>query len=336
MKRIVALAVAWLVCTSAAISAEPTADDYLNFFKPVVGEWIVKAKIGDKMMKGTFSCKLSPSKRCLVWYGSAIAPYGASQSVDGYDPMAKKWKGCAFSADGGHQVTTYLVVDPNSLKGNKAEFKCEATEAKANGEEIKWRWQTVFILGKDEWRILTTEQTKNGEKTPDEEYVYERKATAAEVKQPALPANIAKELEFFLGEWKAQGNQAGKTLTGRWSAKWAPQKQCILLNALFTLDGEEAHGTGISGWDNSKEEVVTRTFYSNGVVEDIRYKLASPGVLKGVHTVSAKGKSLKADCEVRAKQPNEWTFTSKANALSGNEKGDVSIRLIRLTAKPKK
>lgn len=175
MKRFLALVVAWLFCISVGMSAEPAGEDYLNFFRPFVGEWAVKAKIGDKPGEGTFSCTLSPTKRCLVWYATAIAPYSAAQSVDGYDPVAKKWTGCSFTAEGSHQVTTYLCADPQSLKSNKAEFQCEATEAKADGEVVKWRWHVTFIKDTNKWTVLTTEQTRNGEKTPDEEVVYERK-----------------------------------------------------------------------------------------------------------------------------------------------------------------
>jgi hypothetical protein len=161
-------------------------------------------------------------------------------------------------------------------------------------------------------------------------------AKAAEATRTALPDNIAKELGFFVGEWTAEGNLAGTPLKGSWSARWAPQKHCILLSALFTLDGEEVHGTGITGWDNSKEEVVTRTFFSNGAMEDIRYKLASPGVLKGIHTVSTRGEPFKANCEVRTEQFDKWTFKSTVSALSGTKEADTTIHLARLEAEPKK
>jgi len=176
MKRIVASAVTWLVCTSVAISSEPTADDYLNFFKPLIGEWTAKITVGEKAGQGTFSCRLSPTKRCLVWYGASNLPLPNTHSIDGYDPVAKKWKGFAFAADGSHRVTMYQAADADSLKVDKAEFKCEATEAKADGEVVKWRWQTTFILGRDTCKVLYTALADSeGEKAPDVEFIYERK-----------------------------------------------------------------------------------------------------------------------------------------------------------------
>lgn len=175
MKRIAALILAWLVCTSVVISSEPTADDYLKFFEPLLGEWAMTAKIGDTVGEGTFSCRLARTGNCLLWYGSAIAPYPASQSLDGYDPVLKKWKGCSFSADGRHQVITYLPTDAEALKSNRAEFKCEATESKATGEVVTWEWKATFVFGDNEWKLFIKDQIKNGEKTPDEEIVYKRK-----------------------------------------------------------------------------------------------------------------------------------------------------------------
>jgi hypothetical protein len=175
MNRVAFSVVAFLLCTSVAVSAEPTGDDYLKFFKPLAGNWTVKAKIGDKNAEGTFTCRLSQTKRCLVWYGSAMASYPAAQSVDGFDPATKKWTGCAYTAAGDRTITTCVVDDPAALKGKEATFTVEMTEIKADGKINKWQVKNVFILGKDECKIIAKEQMRNGEKLPDEEFVYQRR-----------------------------------------------------------------------------------------------------------------------------------------------------------------
>lgn len=225
------------------------------------------------------------------------------------------------------------------------------------GETAAWAETVVWSRDGDKWLVDIADGVASGVFSfiDQDTYTYEcqfrgddgsenrwhftakrKKASpAAEAKPSALPDHIAKELNFFVGEWAVEGQQAGKPVTGRWSARWSPQKECILLNAFFAVDGEVAHGTGMSGWDSTTEEIVTRTFFSNGALEDIRYKLVSPGVLRGAHTASAKGKSFKGDCEIRTKQPDEWTFNSKASALSGKEQEAVSLRLERVGNKSK-
>lgn len=54
-------------------------------------------------------------------------------------------------------------------------------------------------------------------------------APTAEVKQTALPDNIVKELRFFVGEWTVEGDVLGKSLKGRWSTRWSPEKHCLLI-----------------------------------------------------------------------------------------------------------
>lgn len=164
----------------------------------------------------------------------------------------------------------------------------------------------------------------------------EKKAAKASTTPTALPPNIAKELGFFVGDWAMDGTVAGKALTGRWSGKWAPEKQCILIRSELTLDGQQACSNGVSSWDAGKGEIVTVQFFSNGVMEEIRYKLASPGVLKGTYSVSAGGEPIKADCEVRTKRPNEWTFSSAVNIFDRSKEGKFTLRCVRLTAKPTK
>lgn len=157
-----------------------------------------------------------------------------------------------------------------------------------------------------------------------------------DAKQSALPDNIVKELNYYVGEWTVEGNLAGKPLKGRWSSRWANQKQCLLVTSSLNLDGEQVHANGVSGWDAGRQEIVTMAFFSNGVLEDIRYKVASPGVLKGVYTVSAEGEPFKADVEVRTKQPNEWTFKSSVNVFAMDKKDELSLRFVRMELKPKK
>ncbi|MGI6414824.1 MAG: hypothetical protein ACOX1P_04080 [Thermoguttaceae bacterium] len=157
-----------------------------------------------------------------------------------------------------------------------------------------------------------------------------------EAKQTALPDRIAKELGFFVGEWVVEGDLAGKALTGRWSARWARQRHCLLISSLLILDGERVSSNGISGWDAGKKELVTVQFFSNGVLEDTRYQLASPGVMKGVYTVSAEGEPLKVACEVQTNQPKEWTFKSAVNVFDNKKQAEFTIRFVRSEAQPKK
>lgn len=157
----------------------------------------------------------------------------------------------------------------------------------------------------------------------------------AEPVQSALPADIQNDLGFFVGEWRAEGDVLGMGLTGRWIAKWAPARHCLLITYPLILDGQEITGHGVMGWDSAAKELLIQMFYSDGTMETARYKRESPGLFKGSFVGSANGESSKAACEVRTQQPNEWTFKT-IGRTGGKIPGELSVRFIRSEIKPKK
>jgi hypothetical protein len=130
--------------------------------------------MGDKTAEGTFSAKASPTTRCIVSFGSAIFQYPAFEAIEGYDPGSKMWKWSAFNAAGEHWVT-YCSADAEALKGSRPTYKYETTVAKPDGKKDVWRGKLTITFGKDEFRSVFSENTLNGEKQPDEQYVYTRK-----------------------------------------------------------------------------------------------------------------------------------------------------------------
>jgi hypothetical protein len=172
----------------------------------------------------------------------------------------------------------------------------------------------------------------DGEKQPPLHDVYQKVATA-ETSQTALPEDVVKELRFFVGEWTVEGDVLGMALKGRWSARWAPQRHCLLISYPLTLDGKEVLGNGVMGWDTAKKEVLAQMFYSNGAMENVRYTVDSPGVFKGTLVGSTEGEAGNAACEVRIKRPNEWTFKTTGHTIGGRQEGEFSVRFVRVGGK---
>ncbi|MHB0960084.1 MAG: hypothetical protein ACYC0X_19885 [Pirellulaceae bacterium] len=75
-------------------------------------------------------------------------------------------------------------------------------------------------------------------------------------------------------------------------------------------------------------------FYENGVMENVRYTVESPGVFKGDIAGSAGGVAWTATCELRTKRPNEWTFNTTGFTVDGKQEGELSIRFVRTEPKP--
>jgi hypothetical protein len=79
-----------LFLTASPVPAsEPTAEDYIEFMKPLVGSWKSTDEQGGKTTRGTWTYRLAPNKKCFLMHSEDES--GPSvQTVDGYDPVTKK------------------------------------------------------------------------------------------------------------------------------------------------------------------------------------------------------------------------------------------------------
>ena len=158
----------------------------------------------------------------------------------------------------------------------------------------------------------------------------------AEATQSAMPDNVRKELDFFVGQWSVEGEIGGEAFKGRWSARWSHHKHCLLVSSDFTLGDERVYASGFSGWNAADQQLVTMTLFSNGVLEDIRYKSVSPGQLKGIYTVSTGEGPTQSECVVRTESPDEWTFESSVSVFGQKEKEKFVLHVVRLKEEAKK
>lgn len=169
------VAVLSLVSVATSFAAEPTADDYIGFFKPLFGEFDAKAKVGDKQAETQLRCRLLANKKCCITSLGEVPPYPAFTSIDGYDPSAKKWKMTGFDTAGDHWIT-YLWADAETLKNReRGSLNASAQQIKPDGTVIEWKGKWTYTFADGKIVVFITEQTRNGEKTPDEEYAYTRK-----------------------------------------------------------------------------------------------------------------------------------------------------------------
>jgi len=242
----------------------------------------------------------------------------------------------------GWESKTQRITEWGFWNGNPAlEFTSWAETVMWSKEGDNWRVQregvnglyTIIDQNTHKW-----ECTFKGDDGSENSWHYtatrRTAAPAAQIKQAALPDNIVKELRFFVGEWTVEGDAPGKSLKGSWSAKWAPEKHCLLLRFPLALNGEEVFGNGVMGWDTATKEILMQMFYSNGVMEHVRCRLESPGVFTGTLVGSAGGEAIEAACEMRTNRPNGWTFKTTGNTVGGRQEGELDVRFVRTEPRP--
>ncbi len=279
------LALAALLAGSVAPAAEPTAEDYLNFLRPVIGQWNVTVRIGDQTAETTFSARLSPSKRSIVSSSGKVLQYPAFDAIEGYDASAKKWKWTAFVSDGGHTVA-YSTADAAELKGNEATFHIESLVVNADGTTDKWQSALTITTAENEWKQCFRNVRLNGEKQPDEEWVYVR---------PTKPqADGEKVFRTFAnhaigGTWTAtiEGQQLEHTY------RWLDGGRFMQLSG----KGGLAPYSGIVGVDPRTGNCAWWNFNENGAVSANVMTLEADGVW----LLEGRGAGPKGDIRYRGK-----------------------------------
>ena len=84
--------------------------------------------------------------------------------------------------------------------------------------------------------------------------------------QAQIPAHIQAEMQFLVGDWTTDARFNDVVQKGRYSAQWAPDKQCLILNI---RQGDFA-GTGIAGWDPATKEWVETWYRADGARVEVR------------------------------------------------------------------
>jgi hypothetical protein len=96
-----------------------------------------------------------------------------------------------------------------------------------------------------------------------------------------LPDEVAKELDYYVGDWTYEWSLDGNTYTGKWSVKWSPDKSCLLSHWSGVGPDGPGSGTKITGWDVQKDQMVDLDFGSDGAHVLSRYSKASGTLWQG-------------------------------------------------------
>jgi hypothetical protein len=156
--------------------AKSAAAQHFDFWKPLTGNWKTRTESGGKSFDGTYSSQAGSSNLCYVTSGSG-GPEGASNSVDGYDPLLRTWKASGYSAAGDSWTLLVHVTNLDQLKtlqaGAKGTYQTYRALASGTTETETGSW--VFPSWDDKERILKITNTiKNGQPQPDVTIRYER------------------------------------------------------------------------------------------------------------------------------------------------------------------
>jgi hypothetical protein len=168
----------------AAVAEEPTADDYIELWKPLVGTWKKVVVVDGKTVEGTSLFTLSRTKKCLVTYSEGCL-HPASEAIHGYDPVAKQWKVTSYDADGGYAVEVVTVKDMKKGKvlGPDYSTTSEMVRHSKDGKKTTISATVKYMAyGEDRIEAISTDRKEDGQSRPDMKFVMERRSCGGDAK----------------------------------------------------------------------------------------------------------------------------------------------------------
>jgi hypothetical protein len=315
-----------ILVTPAAVAQELTADDYIAFWKPVVGSWKTTTEMDGKVLPGAWRARLSANGKCLVtYYEGGHAP--SSQSIDGYDPVSKKWTLVGFDAGGAFVLLTIEFADmkPGKTLGKGVigkhvihvfdkDGKTTTTTSTMTCTEIDEK-QMVFVF---------SDVKRDGEPKPDWKWALERQP---EGRRPppiskASPATVANALNAddyielwkpLVGSWKSVLESDGKTTDGTWRTRLSRNQKCFVTYG--TGGGYPATQT-IDGFDPATKKWTVFGFDADGTFS------IDAGQISDMQKGKRVGKGLTCKGEVRRftkdGKTTTLTYTFTCKELSDN------------------
>jgi hypothetical protein len=149
--------------------------------------------------------------------------------------------------------------------------------------------------------------------------------------EPNIPKEVLSSMDYYVGKWKGEGNEAGAELRYQLTTRWAPGKHCTILNARMRTPDGVVKTTLVSGWDALKMEVVDVSYMSDASHSIERWKIVSPTIEEATSTgVSASGKPTKALFRIEKRSADEFILKVTNRVEGDKQKPDIVIEYIRV------
>jgi hypothetical protein len=134
----------------------------------------------------------------------------------------------------------------------------------------------------------------------------------------ALPDEVIRELDYYVGTWTYEWKMDGTTYTGKWSVEWSPDKSCLLSHWSSVGPDGPGKGTKITGWDLQKNEMVDLDFGDNGAHILSRYKNTSGTLWEG-HGTGATSEGEVETCKYQLKLDSDKFIWMRMEVKQGDE-----------------
>lgn len=308
-----------MIAAAAVLGQQPDVESPMyKHLEPLgyfVGEWQAKSQIPANVPPSNELGDIA-GKTVVLTTSVEWAPGKCAQivHVDYHMQNVVRIRGTAIRSwdqkpDGSGEICErFFTTHKGTWKGTWKKVDEQTWEHKYTGVDLdgkKCKGTRVYKLeNKNKYILREKDRFEDGEPIPDIQWEFERQKKAP---TPSDEASI-KELEFLIGEWKAESEGGGKTL---WTFEWNPNKN-VIENVVTGVDANgdiKFENRGMMGWDPRSRRIVNRCFARDGEATDFFWEKQTDGVWKSWHG-GGKGSGT-----VTVIDGNTWRITGAKTTL---------------------
>ena len=345
------LGAAVLLSWVASVSADEhqTAKTVMDFLKPFEGFWANTAESEGEVVQGVWTVKPSAMAPCFLTYGGNTAT-GQFQSLDGYDPVAKKWTAARFRSGGEFSLIRYEVkAEKGQHYGKGTSTPIESTTCNSDGTTTTRKSTMTCLECNNEGIVLQfTGRTESGEPRAESKLTMKRQLKQQQMPEPPAPdvadaqqvtaQDYMDFLKPFVGSWKTKVESGGEVVEGTWSGYLSPVKNCYVTQG--TAAGKPSF-QGIDGYDAGTKKWTVASYDTDGEFTLARLDFGNikrgqrfgRGVaFTGVETISKKdGTTTKVtyNCTCKECSDREIVYVVFNRTENGKPTPDQTFRMER-------
>ena len=117
-------------------------------------------------------------------------------------------------------------------------------------------------------------------------------------------------------------------MAGTFEYTWEDGEYALFALTTGSVGGKPFTGRHVIGFDPATDSIRSLGFYSNGVMEDLRYKRAEENVAKGTFSGTVDGKSFSAKLTVTFSE-NRIVYETDGMKRGGEASPDLSVTFAR-------
>lgn len=105
---LIVIGVCPLIASGRASAQDLTADDYIEFWRPMVGVWQGTFEADGQAQPITFRMRIARNQKCFLIYDESEGVPG-TQQLQAYDPVTKKEIAWGVDGEGNRQIQTIMI-----------------------------------------------------------------------------------------------------------------------------------------------------------------------------------------------------------------------------------